>query len=297
MKKAKTKFTKKNHWNYQRLAACSSALLAVGLSATALRASAADAPPAAKSKGDADLMALDLESLSSEQVNNTASYTKTDEQHAPVTMTTLDAKVIEETGARDLNHLLEMEIPNAEFISHHSDQDHMGIRGTISDREDKYLYQVNGRTMNMRLLNGAASSPLDLAGLTVNKNTGVITFHDSDGNANNGALRSAQQVPASVNGDGNLVFTHLNGGADGTDVVANVEVLRFMNAHADTTLQGSVMRLAEAVSGTAASSAAVQGWMSELKAGATLEQVAQHILAANAAQQPAGDAEIGRAHV
>jgi Ca2+-binding RTX toxin-like protein len=98
-----------------------------------------------------------------------------------------------------------------------------------------------------------------------------------------------------VNGDGNLVFTHLNGGADGTDVVANVEVLRFMNAHADTSLQGSVMRLAQAVSGTAASSPAVQGWMSELKAGATLEQVAQHILAASAAQQPAGDADFVQA--
>jgi len=99
-----------------------------------------------------------------------------------------------------------------------------------------------------------------------------------------------------VNGDGNLVFTHLGGGGvDGSDVVANVEVLRFMNALADTSLQGSVMRLAQAVSGTAASSPAVQGWMSELKAGATLEQVAQHILTANAAQQPAGDADFVQA--
>jgi hypothetical protein len=117
--------------------------------------------------------------------------------------------------------------------------------------------------------------------------TGIDTVQMVGGGRADYALR--------VNGDGNLVLTHLNGGADGADVVANVEVLRFMNAHADTSLQGSVMRLAEAVAGKTAAPAAVAGWLSELKAGATLEQVAQHVLAANAGQQPAGDADFVQA--
>jgi hypothetical protein len=98
-----------------------------------------------------------------------------------------------------------------------------------------------------------------------------------------------------VDGSGNLVFTHRNGGVDGVDTVANVEVLRFTHAHADGSQQGSVARLAEAITGTTAAPAALQGWMAELKGGATLAQVAQHMLAANAAQQPAGDADFVKA--
>ena len=31
----------------------------------------------------------------------------------------------------------------------------LGFRGIISDRDDKYLYQVNGVTLNSRMLNGS----------------------------------------------------------------------------------------------------------------------------------------------
>jgi hypothetical protein len=98
-----------------------------------------------------------------------------------------------------------------------------------------------------------------------------------------------------VDGSGNLVFTHRDGGADGVDVVANVEVLSFTHAHADASQQGSVARLAEAIAGKLPDPAALQGWMAELKGGATLAQVAQHMLAANTAQQPAGDADFVKA--
>lgn len=84
-----------------------------------------------------------------------AGLTVRDFRRRPVAITELDAKDVEQSGARDINHLLEIHVPNAQFIDHHHLQPHLGFRGIISDREDKYLYQVNGRTMNNRTSTGA----------------------------------------------------------------------------------------------------------------------------------------------
>ena len=89
------------------------------------------------------------------KIKSAAGLTKMDPRQVPVAMTILDEKDIEQSGARDLNHLLEIYVPNSQFILHHHLQPHLGFRGIISDREDKYLYQVNGRTMNNRTLLGA----------------------------------------------------------------------------------------------------------------------------------------------
>ena len=103
----------------------------------------------------AELVEMDLESLVNVQFNSAASLTQTDARRTPVTLTQLDARDVEQSGAKDLNRLLEMQVPNLQFINHHGHATHLGIRGIISDREDKYLYQVNGRTMNNRMLTGA----------------------------------------------------------------------------------------------------------------------------------------------
>ncbi|MDN4056203.1 DUF4347 domain-containing protein [Massilia sp. YIM B02763] len=92
-----------------------------------------------------------------------------------------------------------------------------------------------------------------------------------------------------MNADGNLVFTHRDGGIDGTDTIANVEVLRFMNGHADTTPQGSVARVAEALLGHAPDAASLQAWNVALAGGAGAAQVARQIL--DASGQPASDAD------
>lgn len=84
---------------------------------------------------------------------------------------------------------------------------------------------------------------------------------------------------------GNLVFTHRDGGADGVDTIANVEVLRFLNGHADGSAQGSLVRLSEALLGRAPDAVALNGWTAQLNGGATLAQVADHMLAGAAAPQ------------
>jgi outer membrane receptor protein involved in Fe transport len=76
---------------------------------------------------------------------------------SPSTVTHISHEMIEKSGARNINELLDIFVPNLQVIRHHAHYSHIGIRGIISDREDKYLYRVNGRVMNQRMLVGADS--------------------------------------------------------------------------------------------------------------------------------------------
>ncbi|HUI07784.1 MAG TPA: TonB-dependent receptor [Verrucomicrobiae bacterium] len=102
-----------------------------------------------------NLLEMDLEALVNVEVRSPAGLTEIDSRRVPVAMTELDARDIQQSGARDLDHLLEIYVPNTQFLLHHTPQPDFGFRGIISDRDDKYLYQVNGVTMNNRLLQGA----------------------------------------------------------------------------------------------------------------------------------------------
>lgn len=106
-------------------------------------------------EADIDLFQMDLEALMDLRITGATGLTTTDFRHTPVAVTQLTDRDIAASGAVDLNRLLELFVPNAQFIHHHHLQSHLGFRGTISDREDKYLYQVNGRTMNNWMLLGA----------------------------------------------------------------------------------------------------------------------------------------------
>ena len=88
--------------------------------------------------------------------------------------------------------------------------------------------------------------------------------------------------------NGHLVLTHRDGGADGTDTVANVEVLRFVNAAADTSVSGTIGRLYEAVLGRAASQAGLDALIDAAGQGVSLVEIANRVLASGEAQQAAG---------
>lgn len=88
--------------------------------------------------------------------------------------------------------------------------------------------------------------------------------------------------------NGHLVLTHRNGGADGSDIVANVEVLRFTDAAADTSLRGSVARLYEAVLGREADLGGLAAWTAAAEKGVALGAIARAMMgSAEAAQMPA----------
>jgi outer membrane receptor protein involved in Fe transport len=96
-----------------------------------------------------------IEQLLRVEIKSASGLTKTDLRRAPVSLIELNADAIRSSGSRDINRLLELYVPNAQLIDHHHLQSHLGFRGIISDREDKYLFQVNGRTMNNRMFVGA----------------------------------------------------------------------------------------------------------------------------------------------
>lgn len=99
---------------------------------------------------------LDIEQLSRVLIVS-ATLTPTQTRLIPAQLTDLNDVLIEQSGARNLNELFEIYAPNAQLILHNTHLDHFGMRGIISDREDKYLLRVNGKVMNNRFLVGAES--------------------------------------------------------------------------------------------------------------------------------------------
>jgi outer membrane receptor protein involved in Fe transport len=105
----------------------------------------------------------------------------TSDSVSPATVTHISPQMIEKSGARNLNELLDIFVPNLQVIRHHAYYSHIGIRGINSDREDKYLLRVNGRVMNHRFVVGADSErdlPLlkDIASVDVIRGAGSSTY-------------------------------------------------------------------------------------------------------------------------
>ena len=111
-----------------------------------------------ESSNDIDsLLELSLEELMNVTVSSSGSLTDTSGRHRPAAMTTIGKKEIEESGARSLDELLEIYVPNLQMVLHLWEPRHLGLRGSNSDRDDKYLLLVNGRVMNERLHYGTIS--------------------------------------------------------------------------------------------------------------------------------------------
>ncbi len=104
-----------------------------------------------------DLLRMSIEDLMNIEIASTASLTKTKPRLAPAAVTTITQDDIQASGARSLDELLEIYVPNLQMVLHLWEPRHLGLRGSISDRDDKYLLLVNGRVMNERLHYGAIS--------------------------------------------------------------------------------------------------------------------------------------------
>ncbi|MBF0227119.1 MAG: TonB-dependent receptor plug domain-containing protein [Desulfobacterales bacterium] len=77
-----------------------------------------------------------------------ATLTKTKRRSIPAAVLTISKEQIETSGARSLNELLEIYVPGLQWINHSGNVSHVGLRGIISDRDDKYMLLINGRVMN-----------------------------------------------------------------------------------------------------------------------------------------------------
>jgi outer membrane receptor for ferrienterochelin and colicins len=91
---------------------------------------------------------MSLEDLMNVEVDSGASLTVTTRRTAPGTVTTITREEIARSGARSMYELFDIYITNFQNIAHSSKVRHMGLRGIISNRDDKFLLLVNGRVMN-----------------------------------------------------------------------------------------------------------------------------------------------------
>jgi outer membrane receptor protein involved in Fe transport len=107
------------------------------------------------SDGKEDLFDMTIEELMNVEVASTATLTETSARLVPAAMTTITREQIKTSGARSLDELLEIYVPNLQIVLHLWEPQHLGLRGSNSDRDDKYLLLINGRVMNERLHYGA----------------------------------------------------------------------------------------------------------------------------------------------
>ncbi len=101
------------------------------------------------------LFKLSLEDVLKIRVVQPSTLTKTSQKTVPASVTTITQKDIQLSAARSMNELLEIYVPGLQYIGHQYGFSHLGARGIMSDRDDKYLLLVNGRTMNDRTVVGA----------------------------------------------------------------------------------------------------------------------------------------------
>jgi outer membrane receptor for ferrienterochelin and colicin len=100
---------------------------------------------------------LSLQELTSLRASSGGALTKTQAGRTPASMTIITRQMIRESGARNLNELLEIYVPNYLYLRQASSGLVLGMRGIISGRSNKTLLLVNGRVMNHRLMLGALS--------------------------------------------------------------------------------------------------------------------------------------------
>ena len=98
---------------------------------------------------------MSLGELSQVQVTMPATLLPTEQRLIPASVTVLTQEDIRSSGARNLDELLEMHVPGLQIMR--KNQGNMvGVRGIISDRNNKLLLLVNGRSMNVKTRDGGA---------------------------------------------------------------------------------------------------------------------------------------------
>jgi len=133
-------------------------LLCCGLwSATLLAPYALAAHPAGDETSDDEWFELPLSDLANVRVSELATLTPTTYRNAPAAITRITEEQIFVSGARNLFELLDIYVPGAQWIRHNWEMGHLGVRGIISDREDKVMLRVNGKVMNERTHFGVVS--------------------------------------------------------------------------------------------------------------------------------------------
>jgi iron complex outermembrane receptor protein len=112
-------------------------------------------PPAADPRLER-IGSMDLEQLMQLEIQP-GTLTRTELNLVPAAVTTIDQAAIRQASPHSLYELLDIYVPDMYWTYHMWEMPHIGFRGIISDRDDKYLLLVNDRVMNERTARGVLS--------------------------------------------------------------------------------------------------------------------------------------------
>ena len=103
-----------------------------------------------------NILLMDLEDLSQiETSDRSMTLTETDIKNTPSSMTIITQKDIQESGARNLDELLEIYVPDVAYM-YKVQGNQLGMGGIISDRNNKILLRLNGQSLNIKASDGGA---------------------------------------------------------------------------------------------------------------------------------------------
>ncbi|MCH2208529.1 MAG: TonB-dependent receptor plug domain-containing protein [Lentisphaerales bacterium] len=127
------------------------------------------------------LLNLSLEELMNVKISHTATLTDTEKRKIPASLTRITSEDIENANARSLDELLRIYVPGVQSMIKNSGGDQLGIRGIISDRNNKFLILVNGRVMNEKTVwGGITERDLSILGdiqyVDVIRGPGSVTY-------------------------------------------------------------------------------------------------------------------------
>lgn len=73
---------------------------------------------------------------------------------SPLSMTIIDRDMIKLSGARHISELLEIYVPGFQYMYNKWNGTNWGLRGITNDRNTKFIYLVNGHSLNMQSRDG-----------------------------------------------------------------------------------------------------------------------------------------------
>ncbi len=192
-----------------------------------------------------ELLDLSLEELMQVEVYS-GSITGTERKNIPVATTVITRNMIRTTPARNLLDLIEIYVPGATYVNHFMGP-RIGFRGVLGDQNYSFLLLVNGRDMNLRMLQGPQyelenKELNDIKRIEIIRGPGSVTYGPGAiGGVINIITTSTEDAPEGVlvNAESNLGYRYNNGFVQYAHKTDNLKIMANASFSRSTGLKDS----------------------------------------------------------
>lgn len=127
-----------------------------------------------------DLFKMSLEELMNAEIAVPAAITHLTKAETPASVTVISAEDIKHTPARNIYDLIEVYVPGAVWMNY-EEGPQIGLRGIVSNQNNKYILRVNERTLNNKTQYGAMSeleqwNMKDIKEIEIIRGPGSVTY-------------------------------------------------------------------------------------------------------------------------